>query len=200
MIRRVPATVVLAAAILAGGVACKSKHPASPTVDPHRLVVVNALWGALYEGLTTDVTGLVRGMVKKDALSVTATTSVLGDPAAGKIKYLRVVYEKGGALAKKIVGESGTLTVGYDEKTTPLRLVVTKAEYGDLVGGRTIDITLRLADMVKDDSLSVNNYNALFGDPASHTSKQLRVEYTVDGQARSKTLAETEPLELSARK
>jgi hypothetical protein len=200
MIRRVPATVFLAAAIVAGGAACKRSRPAAPTIDPHRLVIVNALWGALYEGLTADVTELVRGMVKKDALGVTATTSVLGDPAPGKVKYLRVVYQKGGILAKEIVGESGTLTVGYDEKPTPLRLVVTKAAYGDFVGGRTIDITLRLADMVKDDSLSVNNYNALFGDPASHTSKQLRIEYTVDGQARAKTLAETEPLVLSVPK
>ncbi len=197
MIRRVPATVVLAAAIVAGGAACKSKQPAAPTVDPHKLVVVNALWGALYQGLTTDVTELVRGLVKKDALSVTATTALLGDPAEGKIKYLRVVYRKGGVLAKKLVGESGTLTVGYDEKPAPLRLVVTKAEYGDFVGGRTIDLTLRLADMVKDNSLSADNYNATFGDPASHTSKQLRIDYTMDGQARSKTLSEVEPLDLS---
>jgi hypothetical protein len=172
----------------------------APPVDPHSLVVVSALWGALYEGRTTDVTALVRGMVQKDALSVAATVDVLGDPAAGKIKHLRVVYQKGGALAKKIVEEHETLVIGYDEKTRPLRLVITKAVYGDFAGGRTVDVTLRLADMVKDDELSVLNYNALAGDPAAKTTKQLRVEYTVDGKAESKILAETEPLALSAPK
>ncbi len=200
MIRHIPATLVLAVAILVGEAGCKAKHPEAPTVDPHELVVVNALWGALYDGPTTDVTALVRGMVHKDALGVAATTTVLGDPAPGKIKYLRVVYQKGGALAKKIVGEGGALTVGYDEKPTPLRLIVTKAVYGDFASGRTVDVTLRLADMVKDGELSFDNYNALMGDPAPHTSKQLRVEYTMDGQARSKILSESEALTLSVAK
>ena len=158
---------------------------------------MNALWGAPYEGLTTDVTGLVRGMVRKDALSVTATTELLGDPAPGKIKYLRVMYQKGAAVGKKAVGEGGTLTVGYDEKPTPLRLIVTKAAYGDFAGERTIDVTLRVADMVKDDALSVDNYNAILGDPAPNTRKQLRVDYTIDGQAKSKIVSEAERLVLS---
>ncbi len=196
MIRCIPRTLVLAAVLLVGGLGCKTK-PTTPVVDPHKLVILNALWGALYEGLTTDVTGLVRGMVQKDALSVTATTGLLGDPAPGKMKYLRVMYQKGGATGKKMVGEGETLTVGYDEKTKPLRLIVTKATYGDDGGKHALDVTLRVADMVKDDALSVDNYNELFGDPAPKTSKHLRVDYTIDGQAKSKTVFETEPLTLS---
>ena len=199
MRHRVP-TLVLVTTILAGGAGCKAKQPVAATIDPHKLVVVSALWGALYEGLFTDVTELIGGLVQKDALSVTPTTGLLGDPATSKIKHLRVVYQKGGVLAKKIVEEGETLTVGHDEKPTPLRLVVTKAVYGDFISGRTVDITLRLADRVQDDRLSANSYNALFGDPARNTSKQLRVEYTVDGQSQAKVFSETEPLELSVPK
>lgn len=183
--------------MLVGGAGCKAKRPAGPAVDPRALEVVNALWGAFYEGPTADVTALVRAKVRHDALSVEATPGLLGDPAAGKMKKLRVVYRKGGIVAKKIVEEGETLTVGHDEKPTPLRLVVTKAVYGDFDSGRTIDVTLRLADMVDDNQLSVGNFNALAGDPAANIPKQLRVEYTVDGQARSKTLSEREPLALS---
>jgi len=197
MLRRIPGTLVLATVLLLGGLGCKAKPPAAPALDSHKLVITNALWGALYEGLTTDVTALVRGQVRNDALSVTATTELLGEPARGKIKHLRVMYQKGGAVGRKTVVEGGTLTVGYDEKTTPLRLIVTKAVYGDFAGERTIDVTLRMADMVKDDALSVDNYNALFGDPAPKTSKQLRVDYTVDGQAKSKIVSENERLVLS---
>lgn len=200
MSHRASTTLGLLAAIFAVTTGCKAKQPAPPAVDTHKLVIENAVWGALYEGLTTDVTETIRGMVQKDAVQVVATTRALGDPAPSKIKHLRVMYTKGGVLAKKIVGEGGTLTVGYDEAATPLRLVVTKAAYGDFVGGKTIDLTLRLADLVKDDHLSIGNYFGSFGDPAPGKSKQLRVEYTVDGQARSKVVSEIEPLELSVPK
>jgi len=196
MKRRVPAVLVLSLALAAGAAACKGKQ--APPVDPHKLVVTRAIWGATYDGLTTDVTELVRGMVKQDALNVTATIAWLGDPAAGKIKHLRVEYQKGGVFAKKMVGEGATLAIGFDEKPTPLRLVVTKAVYGDFVGGQTVDVTFRVADQVKDDALALASYNVVFGDPAPRKSKQLRVEYTLDGQAKSKVLSETEPLVLSA--
>lgn len=199
MKRRVPAALVLALALAAGAAACKGKRaPAAPAVDPHKLVIRQAIWGAAYEGLTTDVTERIRGMIQQDALSVTATTDLLGDPAVRKIKHLRVDYEKGGIFARKVVAEGATLAIASDEKTKPLRLAVTKAVYGDFVGGQTIDVTFRVADMVKDDVLSLANYNVVFGDPAPRKSKQLRVEYTLDGQAQSKVLSETEHLLLSA--
>ena len=199
MMRRVPAALVFALVASAGVAGCRGKHvPASPRVDAHKLIIARAIWGALYEGLTTDVTELIRGRVEHDALSVAATTALLGDPAVKKIKHLWVEYQKGGVFARKTVGEGATLAIGFDEKPAPLRLVVTKAVYGDFVGGQTVDVTFRVADRVKDDVLSVDNFNVLFGDPASHKSKQLRVEYLLDGQAKAKVLPETEPLLLSA--
>jgi hypothetical protein len=97
-----------------------------------------------------------------------------------------------------MVGEGSTLAIGFDEKATPLRLVVTKAVYGNFVDGQIVDVSYKVADMVKDDALSVSNYNILFGDPAPNKRKELRVEYTLDGQVKSKVLSETEPLVLSA--
>ena len=161
--------------------------------------MLSALWGVLYEGLTSDVTAVVREHVRDDALSVNATARLLGDPAQGRVKQLRVVYQKGGAVAKKIVKEGEILTVGYEKASSP-RLIVTKAVYGHFPSGRTVDVTLRLSDMVENDRLSLNDYNALVEDPAYGQSKELRVEYSVDGRAQSKTVAERAPLDLSVPK
>lgn len=187
---------MLASTLLALQAGCERK-PAGPP-PPEKLVVLHALWGALYDGLTTDVTTAVAGMVQGEALHVVANASSFGDPAPGKIKYLRVVYSKGTAIGKKIVSDGNTLAVAQDEKTVPIRLMVATAEYGNFAAGKTIDLGLRLADMVKNDTLSVGNYHGAFGDPAPGKSKELRVDYVVDFQIRKKIVPETETLTLSA--
>lgn len=79
------------------------------------------------------------------------------------------------------------------------KLVVTKAWYGDLPDGLKTDVTEKVAAMVKDDKLSVEATNDNFGDPAEGTVKKLKVEYTVDGVARSKTVNEGETLTISGK-
>jgi hypothetical protein len=197
MIRRAPRVLLLVSTLLALQAGCKAK-PAGPPA-PEKLVVLHAVWGALYEGLLTDVTAMVAGKVREDALSLVANTSSLGDPAPGKIKYLRVVYSKGAAIGKKIVNDGQTLAVARDEKTVPIRLMVAKAEYGNFADGKLKEISLRVADMVDHDALTVGNYNAVFGDPAPQRSKELRVEYCEDFQLKKKVVAESETLTLSVR-
>lgn len=186
---------LVASTLLALQAGCKAK-PAGPP-PPEKLVVLHALWGALYEGLTTDVTSAVAGMVRGEGLSVVATTSSFGDPAPGKIKHLRIVYGKGTAIGKKIVPEGQTLQVAQNEKTVPIRLMVAKAEYGNFAEGKLKDLSLRLADLVEHDALTVGNYNATFGDPAPGKRKELRVEYVVDFQLEKKVVSEGETLALS---
>jgi hypothetical protein len=79
------------------------------------------------------------------------------------------------------------------------KLVVTKAFYGDLPDGPKTDVTDKVAGMVKEYKLSVEATNDNFGDPAEGTVKKLKVEYTVDGVAHSKTVDENQTLTVSGK-
>ena len=81
--------------------------------------------------------------------------------------------------------------------TQKARLVITKAVYGDLPDGGKIDVTEKVAKMVKDDALSVDATNDNFTDPAVGTGKTLKVDYTFDGKDNSKSVAENETLTIS---
>ncbi len=178
--------------------ACKGRKDTAPTpADATKLIVVKAVWGDLTDAETADVTKTVAGMVKENALRVNAVAQILGDPAKVKFKQLRVDWSKGGVLAKKRVLEGETLSIGADEKPVPVRLVVGKAAYGNFTSGKTADVTNMVADMVKDNTLDVTPTNALFGDPAPGQAKELRVDYTFDGVAKSKSAAEKQPLSIS---
>jgi hypothetical protein len=79
------------------------------------------------------------------------------------------------------------------------RLVIVKAVYGDLPDGDKSDVTAKVAAMVKDDTLSVAASNDNFDDPAVGLAKKLKVDYTIDGKAGSKTVNEDETLYVSAK-
>ena len=79
------------------------------------------------------------------------------------------------------------------------KLVITKAFYGDLPDGAKTDVTEKVAGMVKDDKLTVEASNDNFSHPIEGTVKKLKVEYTVDGVAHSKTVNEGETLSISGK-
>lgn len=175
---------------------CKSKSVPKP-VD-HPLVIVKAVWGDMFDEHTVDVTKIVAGLVKDNALRLEAKSKLLGDPADFKLKHLRVEWSKGGVVAKKHAMENETLTIAAGEQPVPIRLVIRKAIYGNLASQKTRDVTSNVADFVKDNTLSITPINALFGDPAKGQAKQLSVDYTFDGVAKSKIADETHPLTISA--
>jgi hypothetical protein len=80
------------------------------------------------------------------------------------------------------------------------KLVIVKAVYGDLPDGQKTDVTDKVKEMVKDDRLSVEASNDNFGDPADGIVKKLKVDYTIGGTARSKTVNEGETLKISGKK
>src|SRR4051812_45482539 len=81
---------------------------------------------------------------------------------------------------------------------TPSRLVVTKAVYGVLSDAETIvDGTKQVAAMVKDNALTVAAVNENFEDRASGVIKQLRVDFTIDGVAGSKSVYEYGTLKIT---
>jgi hypothetical protein len=179
--------------------ACRGKRSAATSsADPNQLVIVKATWGATSGPGKADVTKLVAGLVQGNGLRIEASPRVLGDPADLKLKQLRVEWSRGGVVGARIVSEGETFNIGATEKPVPIRTVVTKAVYGNLASGKTVDVTPLLAEWVTDNVLSVTPTNQLFGDPAAGQAKQLRVDYTFDGVAKSKTANENEPLTISA--
>ncbi len=78
-------------------------------------------------------------------------------------------------------------------------VVIIKAEYGAaLPEGPSADVTKQVAALVKAGSLAVEASNGNFGDPANGIVKKLRVDYTVNGVAASKTVRELETLTFTA--
>jgi hypothetical protein len=158
-----------------------------------KLVVTKAVYGDLPDGAKTDVTEKVKGMVKDDKLSVEATNENFGDPAEGIVKKLKVDYTINGVTGSKTVNENETLTVSGK----PSKLVIKKASYGDLPDGAKTDVTQKVSDRIKDDTLSIEATNDNFGDPAEGIVKKLKVDYTFDGKDKSKTVNENETLTIS---
>jgi HEAT repeat protein len=78
-------------------------------------------------------------------------------------------------------------------------IVISKAVYGDLKGNRAADVTRKVAKMVKAGAIAIEASNDSFGDPANGMSKELRVEYVVNGVARSNTVGEGGTISLVAR-
>jgi len=179
------------------GLGCKKKTQTTPASRPHQLVIVKATWGAVDGDPVDDKTQLVAGLVKGDALDMNASTQLLGDPARFEIKELRVEYTKGGVTVRKRLQEGEQLSITADEIPLPTRLVITKAIYGDLASGAVADVTQKVVDMVKDNTLSITPSNSLLGDPAVLKQKHLRVDYTFDGKAKNKVVSEKQTLTIS---
>jgi hypothetical protein len=155
-----------------------------------KLIIQAAVFGDLVNDKTADVTRKVAGMVKDNNLWVKAAAGSFGDPAPGVAKSLRVGYTLDGVYHSKTVAEGEALDIST-------QLVVLKAVYGDLPAGPSADVTTEVAALIEKNSLSVKVDNETFGDPASGRVKKLRVDYTFDGKAKSKTIAENATLTIS---
>lgn len=80
------------------------------------------------------------------------------------------------------------------------RLVIVNAVYGNLSDlAATTNVTTIAAAMVNKDALDVRANNDIFGgDPAPNVLKQLKVDYTIDGVAGTKSAFEGGRLRISA--
>jgi hypothetical protein len=83
---------------------------------PPKLVIRKAVYGALPDGDTIDVTSIVAGMVSKDALKMDVNNDCFGDPAVEVGKKLRVDYTLNGNDGTKTVEEGKTLTITGDSQ------------------------------------------------------------------------------------
>ena len=189
------AVLTAAACVLVALAGCAAEQRQTPPAA--ELVIVKALYGDLPDGPAADVTAKVAARVEDNTLRVEASNDLFGDPADGVFKKLRVEYTLDGVPGSRTVGEDETLTLPAVEKPLVGKLVIVKAVYGDLAGAETYDVTAQVAAMVKDDALTVVASNDTFGDPAMGVWKRLRVDYTINGVARSKTVGEGRTLTIT---
>jgi len=76
------------------------------------VTVKEAVYGALPDGPSKDVTEKVKQLVESGALSVDASNANFGDTAPGLVKHLRVSYEVNGTPMTKTAAENQTLALG----------------------------------------------------------------------------------------
>jgi hypothetical protein len=74
------------------------------------------------------------------------------------------------------------------------KLVIVKAEYGDLPDGTKLDVTDKVKALVNADGLNVDATNENFTDPVEGTAKKLKIEYTLDEKKADQTVNEGEAL------
>jgi HEAT repeat protein len=76
-----------------------------------KVVIQKAVYGALPNGPSADVTKKVAEMVKAGALSIEASNANFGDPANGTTKQLRIEYATEGAAETKTVNEGDAIAL-----------------------------------------------------------------------------------------
>jgi hypothetical protein len=79
------------------------------------------------------------------------------------------------------------------------KLVIVKAEYGDLDNDKTVDVTAKVASMVKENNLFVEVNKASLGAAPAGAPPKLKVGYIIEGIYRSKTADEGQSLDISTR-
>jgi hypothetical protein len=78
------------------------------------------------------------------------------------------------------------------------RLIIVKAVWGDMLDEHTMDVTAKVAAMVKDNALKVTADPATLGDPASFKVKKLVVQWSKDGVSAKRRAAEGETIVIRA--
>ncbi len=168
--------------------------PAAPP-KPAQLRILKATYGyfAPSEPSWCDVTEKVKSLVASGKREIPANNDLAGtDPAPDVPKELRVEYRVNGRDETTRTNEGASLTL-------PESATVVRALYGKLTATNQImDVTEKLASLVRNGRLSVSADNALAGDPANGTPKQLRVEYSLDGKPGHVTVPEGDTLTLPA--
>lgn len=75
------------------------------------LTILEASYGVQPDGIRDNVLSTVKPFLKDNRLEVDVNNDLLGDPASGFFKSLRVVYQIGDVKLAKSVYEGGTLVI-----------------------------------------------------------------------------------------
>lgn len=152
------------------------------------------------QGGLAKAAGLLMNMASADAdesVRIAALKALQDCAGIGELPGLLDSLLKAKSDSETQAAEKAVESLCNRQKRMPGDVVIQKAVYGDLPDGPQADVTKNVAEFVKAGSLSVDASNDNFGDPAPGKVKKLRVEYTVNGAPRTRTVKETETLKLA---
>jgi hypothetical protein len=163
------------------------------------LAVLKAEYGAFGDEVDPeckDVTAQVKSEIKAGARNVRASNDLAGDPAPMTEKEMKLDYLLNGEAKSVRIDENRTFEL-------PAGAEVVRAVYGLIAEkpepqAQTVDVTAKLASLVKDGALAARVDNALCGgkDPAFMTVKELRADYTYKGIRKHVRVRENQTLAL----
>ena len=168
---------------------------------PHTLVIKKAEYGVF--GTERPDCANVTKLIKPGVTIVANNTSMGGDPAVNKVKQLEVRYTtiRHGKLKRDVVNEGSRYTMPKGTRLIGAWYGVIDPEWNPPVGPTVIDVTEKLASLVKNGEIDVVAENELAGrDPLFKTVKQMVVTYVYDGKEYTVTLKEHERFKLPANK
>jgi len=185
-------------------VAIKTDEPAPPVAKAHDVRIVHAAYGSFAQAQDTnrppgwvDVTARIKSIVGSGEGEIRAGNELAGDdPAPNVQKRLVVRLRFGDGHRQKLEVTEGQIF------TVPKSAQIVNARYGSSrtqprVVARNVDVTENVARMVTNGSLSVVVNNQLCGsDPAFGTVKELRLDYTLDGEAKHAIVSEYDSIEI----
>lgn len=117
---------------------------------------------------------------------------------AMQMETLAQVQRQGGVVVETM-GETGRrFKKAFSSTPTQAQVMLTDPFGPVRTAGLQRDVTAAVRGRVQDNALKVTAGNALAGDPAPNTHKQLQVEYSLNGTAHRQTAREEETLQIPA--
>lgn len=146
------------------------------------------------------VSTLLKASEDSDAGVRNAAVRALGELAGAKDFPLLVDRLLKAQTAAEAEAIEGALTAVCTREAKPIggNITVIKALYGDLPDGKFVDVTAKVAAMLKAGTYEIAASNRNFRDPARNKKKKLRIDYNAGNGVQSKTVAEGETISLAA--
>ena len=155
-----------------------------PKAPAEKLTIVKAEYGAFAEVVEqdcVDVTSIVKQMVKNGNRHIPANNDLAGDPASMTEKEMKIDFFV--KTEKKSLKTEENKFIDLPEGAEVIKAVYGVISDAPAPERQVVDVTEKVAGLVKDGELSVQADNKLVGhDPAFMTVKELRVEYVYKGQ------------------
>jgi len=166
----------------------------------HTLVIKKAVYG-VFSGSERPECANVTKLIKPRTTVKVNNDAMGGDPSFGKVKQLEVRYVVGGETRRDVVAEGSRYRLPKEAKVVGAWYGVIDPAWEPPAGETTVDVTAKLASLVKDGAIDVTVENELAGrDPLFRTPKKMIVTYVYDGRETTATIAEHDVFKLPVAK
>ena len=136
-------------------------EPALPEKG-HTLVIKKAVYG-VFSGSERPECANVTKLIKPRTTVKVNNDAMGGDPSFGKVKQLEVRYVVGGETRRDVVAEGSRYRLPKEAKVIGAWYGVIDPAWEPPTGETTVDITAKLASLVKDGAIDVTVENELAG-------------------------------------